>query len=242
MDDAHCEGDTFTVTGTYGDGHGVRVVVRLKRGGIVIRVAVIDRRPIFLQALVRVLTDEGLRVVSAQTATMADTPWLADVVLLHSDVWDVPETLSYVADMAKLSAILVLAQEPYDASDGAYLKAGASGVLSEREPADVLVHAVRTVATGALLEMESTAGSVGVPEPTRDDRANDLASQPSLLSLREGQVLRHISLGLTHHQVASRLGISRHTVDTYVKRIRTKLGVGNKAELTRAAVHGLGRA
>ena len=35
-----------------------------------------------------------------------------------------------------------------------------------------------------------------------------------------------------------RLGISAHTVDTYVKRIRSKLAVGNKAELTRAAVLG----
>jgi DNA-binding CsgD family transcriptional regulator len=32
------------------------------------------------------------------------------------------------------------------------------------------------------------------------------------------------------------MGISRATVDTYVERIRTKLQVGNKAELTRAAL------
>ena len=38
--------------------------------------------------------------------------------------------------------------------------------------------------------------------------------------------------------MAARLGISPHTVDTYVKRIRVKLGVGNKAELTRAALLG----
>jgi tRNA G26 N,N-dimethylase Trm1 len=31
-------------------------------------------------------------------------------------------------------------------------------------------------------------------------------------------------------------GISHHTVDTCVKRIRVKLGVGNKAQLARAAL------
>jgi DNA-binding CsgD family transcriptional regulator len=31
------------------------------------------------------------------------------------------------------------------------------------------------------------------------------------------------------------MGVSRATVDTYVERIRAKLHVGNKAELTRAA-------
>src|SRR3712207_8718729 len=38
--------------------------------------------------------------------------------------------------------------------------------------------------------------------------------------------------------ISTRLGISRHTVDSYVKRIRAKLGVGNKAELTRVALLG----
>ena len=61
---------------------------------------------------------------------------------------------------------------------------------------------------------------------------------PHALSEREEQVLRQISQGLTHHQIATRLGISRNTVDTYVKRIRAKLGAGNKAELTRAALLG----
>ena len=51
-------------------------------------------------------------------------------------------------------------------------------------------------------------------------------------------MLRQISRGLTHGQIATRLGISPHTVDTYVKRIRAKLGVGNKAELTRVALAG----
>lgn len=56
------------------------------------------------------------------------------------------------------------------------------------------------------------------------------------LSARETQVLRLVGEGLTHRQVARRLGISPHTVDTYIKRVRCKLRVGNKAELTRAAL------
>jgi DNA-binding CsgD family transcriptional regulator len=56
------------------------------------------------------------------------------------------------------------------------------------------------------------------------------------LSPRENEVLRQVAAGLTHAQVATRLGISRHTVDTYVKRIRSRMDLGNKAELTRAAM------
>ncbi|ELP61766.1 LuxR C-terminal-related transcriptional regulator [Streptomyces turgidiscabies] len=56
------------------------------------------------------------------------------------------------------------------------------------------------------------------------------------LSPREQEVLQFIASGLTHDQVARQVGISRHTVDTYVKRVRSKFGVGNKAELTRIAL------
>ena len=56
------------------------------------------------------------------------------------------------------------------------------------------------------------------------------------LSPREQQVLRFIASGMTHRQVARRIGISPHTVDTYVKRVRSKFGIGNKAELTRVAL------
>jgi DNA-binding NarL/FixJ family response regulator len=56
------------------------------------------------------------------------------------------------------------------------------------------------------------------------------------LSPRELEVLRHIAVGFTHYQVARRVGISRHTVDTYVKRIKAKLGVSSKVQLVRAAI------
>jgi two-component system invasion response regulator UvrY len=75
-------------------------------------------------------------------------------------------------------------------------------------------------------------------------RATILNSQPrpptaaneQVLSKRERQVLRSIGEGFTHDQTARRLGISPHTVDTYVKRVRGKLRIGNKAELARAAL------
>jgi ATP/maltotriose-dependent transcriptional regulator MalT len=41
--------------------------------------------------------------------------------------------------------------------------------------------------------------------------------------------------GLTHRQIARRMMLTEATVSTYVKRIRNKLGVGNKADLTRKA-------
>ncbi|WP_424537102.1 LuxR C-terminal-related transcriptional regulator [Sphaerisporangium viridialbum] len=62
-------------------------------------------------------------------------------------------------------------------------------------------------------------------------------AQPAVkLSPREEQALDLIARGFTHAQAATRMGVSKATVDTYVERIRGKLQVGNKAELTRAAL------
>lgn len=58
----------------------------------------------------------------------------------------------------------------------------------------------------------------------------------TLLSPREEQALDFIARGFTHAQTARRMGVTKATVDTYVERIRAKLQVGNKAELTRAAL------
>src|SRR6185437_5090403 len=110
-----------------------------------------------------------------------------------------------------------------------FLEAGASGVISKRETGQRIVEAVRAIAAGARLCPREWGRP---PGPVR----LDLPDHP--LSDREEQVLRQIARGLTHGQIATRLGISPHTVDTYVKRIRAKLGVGNKAELTRAALLG----
>jgi DNA-binding CsgD family transcriptional regulator len=76
-------------------------------------------------------------------------------------------------------------------------------------------------------------GVVGPETDASGDAAEDLPLSP-----REREVLHQVARGLTHGQIASMMGISRHTVDTYVKRIRSKLDLANKAELTRAAVLG----
>ncbi|MFD3505330.1 response regulator transcription factor [Streptomyces sp. NPDC058676] len=60
-------------------------------------------------------------------------------------------------------------------------------------------------------------------------------SRPAL-SPREQQILRHMTEGCTYAGTARRLGISVHTVDGYLRRIRAKTGVYTQAELIRLAL------
>ncbi|MBK3579154.1 helix-turn-helix transcriptional regulator [Streptomyces sp. MBT65] len=53
----------------------------------------------------------------------------------------------------------------------------------------------------------------------------------NLLSDRELEVLGHLAEGHTYTAIARRMNLSPHTVDTYLRRIRGKAGVSNRAHL-----------
>ncbi|MFF1284802.1 response regulator transcription factor [Streptomyces sp. NPDC058299] len=56
------------------------------------------------------------------------------------------------------------------------------------------------------------------------------------LAPRERETLRHIAAGRTYLQTARHMGLSTHTVDAYLRRIRAKLDITNTAQLTRTAI------
>ncbi|GAA3486466.1 MULTISPECIES: response regulator transcription factor [Streptomyces] len=56
------------------------------------------------------------------------------------------------------------------------------------------------------------------------------------LTGRETQVLRLLSTGDTVSSIARQLSLSPHTVDTYIRRLRTKTGTVNRTQLTVFAV------
>ncbi|WP_330301843.1 MULTISPECIES: response regulator transcription factor [unclassified Streptomyces] len=56
------------------------------------------------------------------------------------------------------------------------------------------------------------------------------------LAPRELETLRHIASGCTYLQAARHMGLSRHTIDAYLRRIRAKLNINTTAELTRLAI------
>ena len=61
------------------------------------------------------------------------------------------------------------------------------------------------------------------------------AAPAGALSAREAEVLRLVARGHTLEEVAQALGVSRHTVRSFVRRIYDKLQVGTRAEAVRAA-------
>lgn len=199
-----------------------------------IRIDILDSSPIFITGMRTIFTQAGFKVVGIRTDSNQKAAWAADLFIVDPRAIIHEEPVAFIGSISHLSPVLViLAPQAPDASFIRSLaEVGARGFLARNCPAHVLIEAVKTVANGSSFE----DSDVGAGENT--------LSLPWLspeLSPREKQVLSHIAHGATHSQVARRLGISRHTVDTYVKRIRAKIDAGNKADLTRAAIlSGLG--
>ncbi|WP_189268892.1 response regulator transcription factor [Streptomyces fuscichromogenes] len=53
---------------------------------------------------------------------------------------------------------------------------------------------------------------------------------------REREVLVRLCRGETYRSIARGLGISPHTVDTHIRRVRSKAGVTNRSQLVILAV------
>ncbi|WP_222106181.1 helix-turn-helix transcriptional regulator [Catellatospora sichuanensis] len=199
-----------------------------------IQIDILVSSPIFLVGLVDTLTRAGIRVVAARTSPDEEPSWLADALLIDVDVLAGPGDLIHIAEAARSTPVLVLDNQAVpDAAR--YLRAGAAGVITKRASSERIVGALHAVIQGVTTSLYMAAEPAGTGRPAPAGCSDSLNCR---LSGREVQVLGQISRGLTHGQIATRLGISPHTVDTYVKRIRAKLGVGNKAELTRVALDG----
>lgn len=172
--------------------------------------------------LAQLLPRGGIEIVGMRRAPYDELTFVADAYLMDAGALDQigVEAARYVFEAAQRCKVLIMTPSR-DFCVEKYLEAGASGSVSKQSDANTLVRAIR----GAV---ESYPSSV-------EQEPKDEYMEP-VLSARENQVLQHIAYGYTHGQIARRLGISQHTVNTYLKRIREKLEVGNKAELTRIAM------
>jgi DNA-binding NarL/FixJ family response regulator len=132
--------------------------------------------------------------------------------------------------LTRLANVLVISDFTGPYRLVAAIKAGALSCVTKQVGDRELIQAVGTVAQGGFHVSPALA-------PKLHSELNNLGSpEPRVLARRELETLRWLADGLTHGQIARRMGLTEATVSTYVKRIRSKLNVGNKADLTRTAI------
>jgi DNA-binding NarL/FixJ family response regulator len=196
-------------------------------------VAVVDDQPMTRSGLEQLAAGiPGLKV-TASVGSVEELDALGDkyaVVALHVPMSEEGLALATIARMAEISRPLVISTWDRPPSLLAAVRAGACGCLTRQSDHQTVAWALSVVADGGFYLCEQLVDQFHL-ELARPPQAD-----PHGLAPREVETLRWIARGFTHAQIATRMGLSQATVNTYAKRIRGKLKVNNKAELTRIAI------
>jgi DNA-binding NarL/FixJ family response regulator len=211
-------------------------VDRMREGWEMVKVAIINDHRLMRIGIEQVLARcSGVRVVAS--VPRADELDLAedrpDVVILDPSPYPVEASFRMIQAIAAVSRVLIVSMSSDRVDPTAALaavRAGAYGVITREADDDELFMAVAAVAAGALYL------SAGLAPHLRAELGRQPGMESRGLAPREVETLRWLARGYTHGQIARRMGLTEATVSSYVKRIRAKLNVGNKAELTRRAM------
>jgi two-component system, NarL family, nitrate/nitrite response regulator NarL len=202
-----------------------------------IAVGVVDDHPMVRHGISQLLSrwpDITVVASGANVAELGDTSAI-DVVLLDLYLGSDEPALESIALLAASTPVLVISASAQPADVLGAIRAGASGYLTKDCEPELLAGGVLSAASGGFALTGTLADIVQSAQP-RDAGPQGAGTAQVRLSPREEQTLSYIARGFTHDQIATRLGIRKSTVNTYVERIRDKLQVGNKADLTRAAL------
>ncbi|WP_374660661.1 response regulator [Inhella sp.] len=199
-----------------------------------LRTALVEDDPAFRSALASaVMQSPGLQFVGAA----ADLPeglrlmererpqlLLVDLQLPSGHGRELIAAASRLLPAAEVVVVSTLGD---DESVFGALAAGASGYLLKQGSAVQLVEQLRSLREGGsplspvLARRLIRTLSVLPSSPTAED---------CLLSEQESAVLQGAALGYRYEEIASQLGVTAHTVATYVKRCYRKLQVHSKAQ------------
>ncbi len=142
------------------------------------------------------------------------------------------EVISQLSQMNDDTKLLTLTANEDRGYMQQLLKLGSDGYLLKRSAADELIKAIHTVATGGRYLDPSII----------DNLVDKMSTAPSadavtvVLSDREEEVLRLIAQGYANKEIATKIGISMKTVETYKARSMLKLGLRGRADIVRYAV------
>lgn len=203
-----------------------------------IKTFIIDDHDIVLQGLKKILNREADIVVVGEAQTGHDAirnirTMELDVVIQDVSLPDMDglELLSQIIRIKPDLQVLIYTMFEEDPLAIPYLKAGAKGFLTKRDPSHLLLDGVRQV----YKQKKFFTQKVG--EILMNSWIND-SDKPlhACLSDREFSVFCLISSGKTVTEIAKELSISKATVSVYRRRILDKMQLKTNASLMRYAI------
>jgi DNA-binding NarL/FixJ family response regulator len=199
-------------------------------------VAIIDDQPVTRAGMEKVISDDPSLTVAASVAgvnelhTGSEPHTRYDAAILALPARIDALAISTIATVTTFTRTVVTSTWERPAMVLDAVRSGARGCVTRHSDREVVLTALRVVSAGGFYVCEQLVDRF-YAELRRSPR-----EEAGALAPREIETVRWIALGFTHSQIATRMGLSQATVNTYAKRIRSKLKVSNKAELTRMAI------
>lgn len=170
---------------------------------------------------------ESLRLIEELQPAVA----VLDIAMPGLTGIEVARRLSRLAPKTK-NLILTMHADCFYAVEA--LKANALGFMLKEESFDMLIDAIRAVATGNMfvsptLEKPVLKEFVGLAKQSSGSSGN-------ILTEREREILQLVVEGLTNQEISKKLCISSSTVDTHRKNIMAKLDIHSIAGLVKYAI------
>ena len=207
-----------------------------------IRVLIADDHAIVRQGLRQILSDTPDLTVAGEAENGVQAVQMVragdwDVVLMDVSMPDRNgiDALKLIKKEFPRLPVLTLSMYPEEQYAIRALKAGAAGYLTKQSAPELLVTAIRQVASGKKYVSPSLA------EELANAIGDDSERPPhEKLSDREYQTLCMIASGKTPAEIAEALNLSVKTVSVYRARLLEKMNLRNNAELTHYGLkHGL---
>ncbi|HEY0139722.1 MAG TPA: response regulator transcription factor [Thermoanaerobaculia bacterium] len=157
-----------------------------------------------------------------------------DVVILDISMPDISGASAAPEIRAALPHVKIVALTRH--AEKAYvqqmLQAGATGYVLKQTAADVLIAAIRSVASGGTYIDPAVAGKL------LDSRGHSRVPEHGTSSVtpREREIATMVAYGHTNKEIAVALGITVKTVETHKSNIMQKLELTSRAELVRFAM------
>ncbi|MDA0172587.1 response regulator transcription factor [Solirubrobacter taibaiensis] len=174
---------------------------------------------------------DGADAVRQVHATQPDVV-LMDIRMPGTDGLSATELITSDAALKDVK-VLVLTTFEADEYVVAALRAGASGFLGKGVDPEVLIDAIRVVASGeSLLSPSATSALIGQFLARASDGVPHAdASSLDVLTEREREIVALVGHGMSNDEIAARLFLSPFTVKTHVNRSMAKLDARDRAQL-----------
>jgi len=202
-----------------------------------IRVLLADDHAVFREGVRLLLETQGGFEVVAEAATGDEAVELVrslrpDIVLMDIGMPGMNglDATRLIREEDAEARVLILTMHGTDEYFFSALDAGAAGYVLKEAASSDLVSAIESVHRGGMFLYPSLAARL-VEEYLRRVGSGEERSTYDELTAREQEVLQLIGEGLTNQEIADRLNISPHTVQTHRVHIMNKLGLHNRAQL-----------